>query len=59
MRKFTIVTIILDILVAICFFVFYGPFESFRNNIISTALSTKTHGLRLEKNIIYLLPIQT
>jgi len=44
MRKFTIVTIILDILVAICFFVFYGPFESFRNNIISTALSTKTHG---------------
>src|SRR5574344_1008988 len=44
MRKFTIVTIILDILVAICFFVFYGPFQSFRNNIISTALSTKTHG---------------
>ena len=44
MRKFTIFTIILDIIVAICFFMFYGPIESFRNNLISTALSTKTHG---------------
>jgi exopolysaccharide biosynthesis protein len=44
MRKFTIFTIILDVIVAGCFILFYGPFQSFRNNIISTALSTKTHG---------------
>lgn len=42
MKKLTIVMIILDILVAICFFVTYG-LTSFRNTIISTALITKTH----------------
>ena len=43
MKKLTITFIILDILVAICFFVVYGPFESFRNTIITTAIKTKTH----------------
>ncbi len=43
-RKTTILFIILDILMAGCFFVFYGPFHEFRNMFISTALTTKTHG---------------
>lgn len=43
MKKLTICFIVLDILVAICFFVVYGPFEDFRNVIITTAVSTKTH----------------
>ena len=43
MKKLTIAFIVLDLLVAICFFVVYGPFETFRNTIITTAISTKTH----------------
>lgn len=43
-RKTTILFIILDILMAICFFLFYGPFSYFRNLIICTATVTKTHG---------------
>ena len=43
MKKLTIFFIVIDILVAICFFVVYGPFEDFRNTIITTAISTKTH----------------
>ena len=43
MKKLTILFIVLDILVAICFFVVYGPFETLRNTIITTAISTKTH----------------
>ena len=43
MKKLTIFFIVIDFLVAICFFVVYGPFESFRNTIITTAISTKTH----------------
>lgn len=43
MKKLTIFILILDILVAICFFVVYGPITSFRKTIISTALKTKTH----------------
>ena len=43
MKKLTITFIILDIFVAICFFVVYGPFETLRNTIITTAISTKTH----------------
>lgn len=42
-RKTTILFIVLDILVAGCFLLVYGPFESFRNTIITTAMSTKTH----------------
>ena len=45
MKKLTIIFIILDILVAICFFVVYSPFfENLQNTIISTATVTKTHG---------------
>ena len=45
MKKLTITFIILDILVAICFFVVYSPvFEDLQNTIISTAAITKTHG---------------
>ena len=44
MKKLTITFIILDILVAIGFFVTYSPvFEEFQNTIISTAINTKTH----------------
>ena len=43
MKKLTKLFIVLDILVAICFFVVYGPFKSFQNTIITTALGTKTH----------------
>ena len=42
-RKTTILFIILDILVAGCFFLFYGPYIKFRYTIISTAMSTKSH----------------
>lgn len=42
MKKLTITFIVLDILVAICFFVTYG-LSSFKNTIIATAMSTKTH----------------
>ena len=45
MKKLTITFIILDIIVAICFFVVYSPvFEKLQNTIISTATVTKTHG---------------
>ena len=43
MKKLTILMIILDIIVAICFVVVYAV-PSFRNKIISTAMVTKTHG---------------
>lgn len=44
MKKLTITFIILDILVAIGFFVAYSPmFEELQNTIISTAINTKTH----------------
>ena len=41
--KKTIVFIILDILVAICFFIMYGPWDYFRNLYVSTAMNTKDH----------------
>ncbi len=45
MKKLTITFIVLDIIVAICFFVVYSPiFERLQNTIISTATVTKTHG---------------
>ncbi len=43
MKKSTKVIIVLDILVAICFFLVYGPITYIKNTIISTALVTKTH----------------
>lgn len=43
MKKITIFFIVIDILVAACFFLFYGPFENFKRTIINTAMITKTH----------------
>lgn len=43
MRKSTIVVIVIDVLVAICFFLFYGPIKSIRNYLITTAMNTTTH----------------
>lgn len=42
MKKFTIFMIIIDMLVAICFVVTYGM-TNFRNTIIASAMSSKTH----------------
>lgn len=42
MKKLTITMIILDIVVAICFFVTYG-ITSFKNTVIASSMSTKTH----------------
>lgn len=41
-KKLTITFIVLDIIIAICFVVVYGV-DSFKQTIISTALTTKTH----------------
>lgn len=41
-KKLTITFIVLDVIVAFCFVLFYG-ISSFKQTIISTALSTKTH----------------
>lgn len=43
MKKLTIFFVVVDIFVAICFFVVYGPFEHLQNTIITTAKATKTH----------------
>ncbi len=43
MKKLTIFCILMDIAVAVCFFVVYGPFEEFQSKIIMTAKDTKTH----------------
>jgi len=45
-KKLTLLTklcIIADILAIICFIVFYGPWDDFRNLFINTALKTKDH----------------
>lgn len=41
--KITIVFIILDLLVASCFFVMYGPWDHFRNLFVTTAMKTRSH----------------
>ena len=41
--KTTIVFIVLDILVAICFFVMYGPWPKIRNLYVNTAMKTMNH----------------
>ncbi len=41
-KKLTITFIVLDVIVACCFILFYG-INSFKQTLISTALSTKTH----------------
>ena len=41
--KFSIVLIVIDIFVLVCFFVAYGPFSFFRDFLVTTAMSTMTH----------------
>ena len=41
--KRTIIFIILDIFVAICFFVMYGPWNKVRNMYVNTAMKTMHH----------------
>lgn len=43
MRKTTIFFLIIDLIIAGCFVLFYGPYEEFRNIIVNTAMVTKTH----------------
>lgn len=43
MKKFKIFMIVIDLCIAICFFIFYGPFNYVKNTVISTAMVTKTH----------------
>lgn len=41
--KSTIIFIFLDIIVAICFFLMYGPYDKIRNLYVNTALKTMNH----------------
>lgn len=41
--KFSIVLIVIDIFVLVCFFVAYGPFSFFRDFLVTTAMTTMTH----------------
>ena len=41
--KTTILFIILDVLVAICFFIMYGPWNYVRNLYVTTAMRTMNH----------------
>ena len=41
--KRTIFFAICDILALICFFIMYGPIDTFRNKFVSTAMNTMTH----------------
>ena len=41
--KFSIVLIVIDIFVLVCFFVAYGPFLFFRDFLVTTAMTTMTH----------------
>lgn len=43
MKKSTIIISILDVIVAVCFFIVYGPVDNIRNTVIATAMVTKTH----------------
>ncbi len=43
MKKLAIFAFIIDLSIAICFFIFYGPFPYVKNLIVSTAMVTKTH----------------
>lgn len=43
MKKSMFILITINFLVAICFFVFYGPFKYFRSFLITTAMTTMDH----------------
>ena len=44
MKKSTIILIIIDVCAAICFFMFYGPINTFRDYFVTTAKNTMNHG---------------
>ena len=63
MKKFTIIIIVLDILVAFCFFLTY-KIDSFKNTIIATAMATKNHQwiaytFYSEKDINYVMSLDS
>ena len=41
--KSTIFFIIIDLLALACFIIMYGPWDSFRNRFVSTAMNTMDH----------------
>ena len=41
--KTTILFIVLDIIVAACFFITYGPYDKLRNLFVTTAMKTMSH----------------
>lgn len=43
MRKTTIFFLLIDLIAIGCFILFYGPYDTFRNTIVNTAMVTKTH----------------
>ncbi len=43
MKKSTIILIIIDVCAAICFFMFYGPINGFRDYFVTTAMNTMHH----------------
>ena len=51
LNKLTIITICLDVCLIIFLFVVYGPFASFRNWFITTALATGNH--KYFANVLY------
>ena len=42
-KPFLKILIVIDVLAAICFFLFYGPFTYVRDFLITTAMTTKSH----------------
>lgn len=43
MKKSTIIIIIIDIFVLVCFFMAYGPIDYFRNLLVTSAMTTMKH----------------
>ena len=44
LRKIGIISlIIIDLIVALCFFLTYGPYSYFRDFLVTTAMTTMTH----------------
>ena len=43
MKKSTIILFIIDICAIACFFIFYGPFNTFRDYFVTTAMNTMHH----------------
>ena len=44
LRKLGIISlVIIDLIVAVCFFLTYGPYSYFRDFLVTTAMTTMTH----------------